>query len=197
MMSTGAQDGSSQQQTETTETPAAPPSAGEAAPASTVRIPGQENKPAAPAGSFKFDFAVPKAPAVAAPEPLVNWQERLKRGNAPASPVRLEPTLERVPVDDQEATRSFVGPPVPEAPRAPEPAPEPDPVPAAPPDDGHDAIADLIAAELNVDLQQPAPTSEPPAATSAAETPEEPEPAKPLLRAVNYPAQPRPEGDRF
>jgi hypothetical protein len=187
MMATNAQGEQAQPNEAEGDAPVTSPEPPASPPSSSLRIPGEDEKPATPATGFKFDFEVPKAPSVSTPEPLTNWQERLNRGNAPASPinptssVRLEPTLERVPVDPPAPAQSFVAPPVSDTHTS-------GPVPP-PTDDGHDAIADLIAAELD---ESAAPEPVQPEAA-------EPTPAtKPLLRAVNYPAPPpRPESDRF
>jgi hypothetical protein len=197
MMGTGAQGKQSQSSDagKTAEPPAAavaqPTSSGPTAP---LRIPGQGSEPAAPPAGFRFDFNVPKTPAVTPPEPLVNWQERLKRGNAPASSVRLEPTLERVPVEPETPAPSFVAPPVSETRRAPEPEPEPEPeaigAETAAADDEHDAIADLIAAELDAGIPHPA---EEPAAPEEAPEP----PPEQTLSRTNYTARPVPDEDRF
>ncbi|HEY4200780.1 MAG TPA: hypothetical protein VGM83_09475 [Devosiaceae bacterium] len=75
--------------------------------AEAVRIPGQEAA-ADTSSRFNFDFGTPpKAPSVAAPEPLLSWQERLGRTPAPAAPAaaRIEPTLAPVPEPALEASR--------------------------------------------------------------------------------------------
>lgn len=72
------------------------------------------------------------------------------------------------------------------------------PVAKAPVAETHDAIADLIAAQLGEPAEVSPPVEDAPQApVEPAPVAKEPPAAKPFLRAVNFAAQPKPQGDRF
>ncbi|KQX42892.1 hypothetical protein ASD04_02740 [Devosia sp. Root436] len=187
-----------------------------AAPAFTVRIPGDDT-PAAPAASAptpRFDFdhtmamaaerpaatvpAVPDEPVVAAPAPSAETPQPFRFDFDLATP-RRSPVAAVPP-----------GPPATPVAPAEQPAA---PVLAAAVIDDHDGIADLIAAELSAEPISAPAASEPVAPPISPSTPQtghgwvpttvaanlggQDKSARPELRALNLQPAPRPEQDRF
>jgi len=159
---------------------------------------------------------VPEAPKAEAPRPESQRVE-MPRAEAPrpepivAPPAQLsrapEPTVSTEPAKSEPVaftTHDFdfgFG-----TAKISEPVAEKAPVAPAPVEDSHDAIADLIAAELS-DATPATPVEDHPAGDEGTSTVQsstaEPEPAakepapKPFLRAVNFTAQPKSQSDRF